>query len=137
MATKRTIPEPAPREPVAQPALAAALRLFVAAFVVEDKRGQIAARLLTRERRLETLGTLPRWLGGRTADLVGADRSPAGLQARFGELTGIHLDERGGARTTIAGALAAGRDAAGLFIADSGRLALVLGVGVPPRLVTV
>jgi hypothetical protein len=136
MATKRSSIEPAPREPVAAPALAAALRLFVAAFVVEDKRTQIATRLGARERRLETLTTLPRWLAGRTAALTGADRSPAGLQARFGALPGIHLDERGAARTTIVGALEAGRAAAGLFIGDSGRLALVFVVGQAPLLVT-
>nr|MDQ3367928.1 hypothetical protein [Myxococcota bacterium] len=57
--------------------------------------------------------------------LAGADCSPAGLQARFGELTGVHLDEAGARRTTIAGALELGRGRATLFIGDSGRIAMI------------
>lgn len=122
---RNAAPTPAARQPVEGTALAGALRLFVAGFVVADKRGQIERRLLTAARRGETLGTLPRWLAGRTAPLAGADRSPDGLQARFGALLGIQLDEDGAARTTIAGALVHGRGRASMFIADSGRLALV------------
>jgi hypothetical protein len=105
-------------------ALEAALRLFVATFVVDDKRTQIRDRLLATDRRVETLTTLPRWLV-RSTPLEGADRSPAGLRARFGELVGVHLDEAAANRTTIADALALGRSKPSLFIADTGNLAMI------------
>lgn len=104
--------------------LAAALRLFVTTFVVPDKRTQIQTRLLAAERRLETLETLPRWISVRTAPLAGADQSPSGLRARFGELIGVHLRDSGASRTTIADALDAGRTSS-LFVADSGNIALI------------
>jgi len=126
-------PPPAPA-PVAPTALDAALRLFVSIFVVPDKRAQIHKRLLTSERRLETLETLPRWLAVGAAPLAGADRSPAGLRARLGELTGIRLAEAGAGRTTIAHALELGRGDASLFIADSGSAALITAAGEPPLL---
>jgi hypothetical protein len=111
--------------PVDHHGLDAALRLFVASFVVDDKRTQIHHRLLASARRLETLTTLPRWLAGRTAPLAGADRSPAGLRARLGDLTGVHLVATGAGRTTIAHALELGRAAPSVFIADSGNVAMV------------
>ena len=133
-ARDRNPPAPAARAPVDAHGLAAALRLFVTGFVVEDKREQVHRRLLTAARRGETLGTLPRWIAGRIAPLEGKDRSPAGLQARFGALTGVHLLAAGAARTTIAGALEHGRACASLFIADAGRLALLTVAGGPPLL---
>lgn len=111
--------------PVEPRALAAALALFVRGFVVEDKRKQIQDRLRTKDRRVETLETLPRWLSARTEPLAGKDRSPAGLQARFGELVGVHLDASAARRVTIARALERGRGRATLFIGDNGRVALV------------
>lgn len=136
MASKRdqSSSAPAARQPVDGHGLSAALRLFVTGFVVDDKRAQVERRLLTSARRAETLGTLPRWLAGRTAPLEGADRSPAGLRARFGELVGVQLDEAGAARTTIAGALEHGRQRASVFIADTGRLALITVATGPPLL---
>jgi hypothetical protein len=127
--TKRDARPPAAAVPVPvdHHGLNAALRLFVASFVVEDKRTQIHKRLLASERRLETLTTLPRWLAGRTAPLEGADRSPAGLRARLGDLSGVHLVAGGAARTTIARALELGRGGPSLFIADSGNVALITG----------
>jgi hypothetical protein len=121
----RTAAPTFPRQPVEPRGLDSALKLFVAGFVVEDKRSQIHKRLLTAERRGETLGTLPRWLAGTTSRLAGADQSPAGLQRRFGELTGVHLAEAGACRTTIAGALELGRGCASLFVGDTGWIALV------------
>jgi hypothetical protein len=112
-------------QPVERQGLDSALRLFVARFVVEDKRGQIHKRLLTAERREETLGTLPRWLAGTTAPLAGQEQSPAGLRSRFGELVGVQLDAAGARRTTIAGALELGRGRASLFVDDRGWIALV------------
>lgn len=135
MGTKREAkppPSEAPR-PVERQALDAALKLFVAAFVVEDKRSQLHKRLLTAERRGETLEALPRWLEG-AAPLDGADRSPAGLRARLGELVGIRIAEDGASRTTIAHALELGRGTASLFIADSGHLAMITAAGEPPLL---
>ncbi len=120
--------------PVDRHGLGAALTLFVTKLVVDDKRKQIHQRLLTSERRTETLGTLVRWLQGTQASLEGADRSPAGLHARFGEITGVHLDEDGARRTTLAAALDLGRDRHSLFIGDTGRIALVTTVGAPPVL---
>jgi hypothetical protein len=114
--------------------LDSALLLFVDRFVVEDKRRQIHKRLLTAERRGETLESLPRWLAGTTAPLEGRDRSPAGLRARLGEIVGVHLDEAGARRTTIAGALELGRDRASLFVGDNGRIALITVVGGAPVL---
>ncbi len=111
--------------PVDRHGLAAALRLFVTTFVTADKRTQIQTRLLAGERRLETLGTLPRWISVRMAPLAGADQSPAGLRTRFGELLGVHLRESGASRTTIAGALELGRGSSSLFISDSGNIALI------------
>ncbi len=75
--------------------LDAALKLFVNAFVIEDKRKQMHDRLLTKERRAETLEALPRWISARKEELAGKDKSPAGLAARFGALTGVHLDASG------------------------------------------
>lgn len=127
MGTKR---ETRTATPVAQPVdrhgLSAALRLFVTQFVVTDKRDQIHKRLLAAERRDETLGTLPRWISGITSELTGTDRSPAGLQARLGEVIGVYLDEDGARRITIVGALDLGRGRAGVFIGDTGRVALIL-----------
>ena len=118
-----------------QRALDAALRLFTASFVVDDKRTQIHKRLLTAERRAETLETLPRWLAGRTAPLEGADKSPAGLRKRMGELVGVRVAADGAARMTIADALERSRTAASVFIADNGNVALVTQVdGGPPIL---
>jgi hypothetical protein len=132
---KRDAPPPQqPPQPVDHRALDAALRLFVSIFVVDDKRTQIHKRLLTSERRGETLAQLARWIARGTAPLEGADRSPAGLRARFGELVGIRLAEGGAGRTTIARALELGRDARSLFIADSGSLALITAPGEPPLL---
>ncbi|CAN5720848.1 hypothetical protein BH11MYX2_BH11MYX2_27740 [soil metagenome] len=109
--------------PVDQRALAAALELFSKTFVVADKRTQIRNRLLTAERRDETLTTLLRWLL-RSVPLEGADRSPAGATKRFGEVLGIHL-ATGAHRTTIANALTLGRASATLFVADNGNLAVI------------
>jgi len=120
--------------PVDRHGLAAALRLFVTNFVVADKRTQIQTRLLAAERRLETLETLPRWIAVRTAPLAGADQSPAGLRARFGELVGVHLRETGASRTTIADALDLGRGASTVFIADSGNIALITVASSAPLL---
>jgi len=106
-------------------ALDAALRLFTTSFVVADKRTQIHKRLLAAERRAETLETLPRWLAGRTAPLEGADKSPAGLRGRLGELVGVRLAADGATRTTIIDALERGRATPSLFIADNGNVALV------------
>ncbi|HEY4180945.1 MAG TPA: hypothetical protein VGM90_29080 [Kofleriaceae bacterium] len=107
-----------------QRALQAALELFVKTFVVDDKRAQIRNRLLTAERRDETLTALPRWLA-RGVPLEGADRSPAGATKRFGEVLGIQLTATAAQRTTIANALALGRSAASVFIADNGNFAVV------------
>lgn len=93
-------------------------------YVVDDKRTQIRNRLLTAERREETLTTLPRWLV-RSAALEGADRSPAGATKRFGDMPGVHITARAAHRTTIANALALGRTAATLFVADSGNLTVI------------
>lgn len=127
-------PPSIPSQPVERHGLDSALRLFVASFVVEDKRAQVHKRLVTAERRLETLGTLPRWLAGTTAPLAGPDQSPAGLQRRFGDLTGVHLDEAGARRTTIAGALELGRGRASLFVGDTGWIALITLPGGAPIL---
>lgn len=134
MGTKRAgaPPPAAPSQPVDQRALGAALRLFVAGFVVEDKRDQMYKRLLASARRCETIEAVPRWIAVRTTPLEGEDRSPAGLEARFGELSGIQLDEDGAHRTTIAGALARARQRSSLFIGDSGQVALLtLATGTP------
>ena len=117
-----------------QRALDAALRLFTASFVVDDKRTQIHKRLLTAERRAETLETLPRWLAGRTAPLEGADKSPAGLRKRMGELVGVRVAADGAARMTIADALERSRTTASVFIADNGNVALVTQVDAAPIL---
>jgi hypothetical protein len=127
-------PPSIPSQPVERHGLDSALKLFVAGFVVEDKRGQIHKRLLTAERRVETLGTLPRWLAGTATPLAGADQSPAGLQRRFGDVMGVHLDEAGARRTTIAGALDLGRGRASLFVGDTGRIALITVAGRAPLL---
>jgi len=127
-------PPPAAPEPVAPRALDAALRLFVASFVVDDKRAQLHKRLLATGRRADALAALPRWLSVAAAPLEGADRSPAGLRARLGDLTGIRIAEDGAGRTTIARALELGRATASLFIADSGAAALITAPGAPPLL---
>ncbi|MEO8845499.1 MAG: hypothetical protein ABI591_25145 [Kofleriaceae bacterium] len=113
--------------PIDRRGLEAALELFVNTFVVADKRTQLRTRLLAAERRDETLATLPRWLA-RSVPLEGADRSPDGATARFGEVLGVHLDASGASgahRTTIANALGLGRAKASLFVADNGNLAVV------------
>lgn len=134
MGTKRSTPAPPPPvQGVDHHALRAALTLFVSRFVIPAKRDQMHARLLTAERRRETLEALPRWLAGRQAPLEGADQSPTGLGARFGELTGILLDPARARRTTIGGTLALVRGEVALFIGDSGRIALMF-VGEPPPL---
>jgi len=127
-------PPPAALEPASPNALDAAQRLFVAGFVVDDKQAQLHKRLLAGGRRSEALATLPRWLAVAAAPLEGADRSPAGLRARLGDLAGIRIAEDGAGRTTIARALELGRDAASLFIADSGAAALITTPGAPPLL---
>jgi hypothetical protein len=134
--TKREVrpPPPAAPQPLDHHALNAALRLFVSSFVVDDKRSQIHKRLLASERRLETLASLPRWISGGTAPLEGADRSPAGLRARLGDITGIRVTEDGASRTTIARALELDRGTASLFIADSGHVAMITVVDGPPLL---
>lgn len=125
MGTKRTVKDPAPPvTPVDRRALEAAVALFVTTFVVDDKRTQVKNRLLAGDRRAETLETLPRWIV-RGVPLEGADRSPAGLFKRFGELLGVHVAEVGAVRTTIAGALERGRGTPTLFVADSGNVALI------------
>jgi hypothetical protein len=132
--TKREGPRQSPSSQAVDPrALDAALRLFVSAFVVEDKRAQIHKRLLAGERRLETLASLPRWLTGG-ASLEGADRSPAGLRARFGDLVGIVLTEEGARRAAIAHALELGRGTSSVFIADNGNVAMITSPGQSPLL---
>lgn len=126
-------PPPAP-PPVDRHALDAALRLFVSTFVVDEKRSQIHKRLLASERRLETLSSLPRWIAGGMAPLEGADRSPAGLRARLGDLSGIRLTEDGASRTTIAHALDLGRETSWVFIADNGCVAMITGADKQPLL---
>jgi hypothetical protein len=127
-------PPPAAPQPVDHRALDAALRLFVSIFVEDDKRAQIHKRLLASERRLETLASLPRWIAAAAAPLEGADRSPAGLRARLGDLTGIRLAGAGAGRTTIAHALELGRGTASLFIADTGSVAMITAADAPPLL---
>lgn len=136
MGTKRDAkpPPPAAPQPVDHHALNAALQQFVATFVVDDKRSQIHKRLLTSERRRETLVSLPRWIAVGTAPLEGADRSPAGLRARLGEMTGIRLTEDGASRTTIVRALELDRGTSTLFIADTGHVAMITVVDGPPIL---
>ena len=115
-------------------ALTAALDLFAKTFVVDDKRSQIAKRLATTERRTETLTTLSRWIRTRTAPLEGADKSPAGIRTRFGDLSGVLVADDGAQRTTIAKAIELGKQRASLFIADSGNLALITSVDAAPLL---
>ena len=121
-------------EPIDRHGLSAALTLFVTRFVVKDKREQVHKRLFTAERRGETLGTLPRWVTGIKSELAGADRSPAGLQKRLGEVTGVNLDKESARRTTIIGALELGRGRAGVFIGDTGRIAMILVADAAPVL---
>ena len=97
----------APTTPIDPKALAAALALFTSRFVVEDKRDQMHKRLVTAERRAETLVAVERWLHGRHTELEGKDRSPA---------------------------LELGRGRASLFIGDSGRVALLTRADQPPVL---
>jgi hypothetical protein len=127
-------PPSVPSQPVDRRGLDSALRLFVDRFVVEDKRDQVHKRLFTAERRLETLGTLPRWIAGTTAPLAGPDQSPAGLRRRFGDLLGVALDEAGARRTTVANALELGRGRASLFVGDTGWIALITIAGGVPLL---
>lgn len=135
MGTKRETKPAAPMAvPVDRHGLSAALTLFVTRFVIDGKRDQMHKRLLTAERRGETLATVVRWIKGSKAELAGADRSPAGLQARLGEVMGVYLDEDGAKRTTIAGALDLGRSRAAVFIGDTGRVAMILATDGPPVL---
>lgn len=135
MGTKRETRTVAPTaQPVDLHGLSAALTLFVTRFVTKDKRTQIHKRLLTAERRAETLVTLARWIQGIKSELAGAEQSPAGLQARLGEVIGVYLDEDGARRTTIAGALDLGRGRAGVFIGDTGRIAMIMVADGPPTL---
>lgn len=110
------------------------MRLFAGKFVVPAKQAQLEARLATAARRGETLAALPRWLAGAPTPLAGAEQSPAGLEARLGAQVGIYLDDDGARRTTIGDALTRSRGHAALFIADSGRLALVFRVDAAPLL---
>ncbi len=123
-----------PSQPVERSGLDSALQLFVTRFVIDDKRTQVHKRLFTAERRVETLGTLPRWIAGTTAPLAGADQSPAGLRRRFGDLMGVHLDDDGARRLSIANALELGRGRASLFIGDAGWVALITIEGGVPLL---
>jgi len=116
--------------------LDAALKLFVNAFVTEDKRKQMHDRLLTKERRAETLEALPRWICARTEELAGKDRSPAGIAARFGALTGVHVDATGARRVAIGRALELSRATASLWIGDNGRIALITVAGAAPILLS-
>lgn len=116
--------------------LAPALQLFVTSFVTEDKRKQMHDRLLTKDRRGETLEALPRWLAARTEQLAGKDKSPAGITARFGALTGVYLDAGGAQRVEIGKALELGRAIASLWIGDNGRVALITVAGGAPLLVS-
>ncbi|MDQ3340559.1 MAG: hypothetical protein M4D80_35830 [Myxococcota bacterium] len=135
MGKKREVKEPTPTvQPVDPRGLDAALRLFTTTFVIDDKRTQVHKRLVTAERRVETLTTLPRWIRTRQAPLEGADQSPTGLRARFGELVGIVLDEDGARRTTIAHALELGRARVSLFVADNGSVAMITATDAPPIL---
>lgn len=135
MGTKRTqVLPPARVVPVERAALNAALTLFVTRFVVADKRTQMHARLLTAERRGETLVALRRWLQGTRSALAGADQSPTGIEARFGVLEGVLLDVSGARRTTIRGALELGRGHDSLWVGDSGRMALLSSPSEAPLL---
>ncbi len=133
MATVSDAPADRPVDPKA---LDAALQLFVTAFVVEDKRKQMHDRLRTKDRRAETLEALPRWIGARTEELTGKDKSPAGIGARFGALSGVHLDASGARRVVIARALELGRAGASLWIGDNGRMALITVVGGAPLIIS-
>lgn len=113
-------------------ALTAAVRLFTSRFVVAAKQAQLAQRLSTAARRAETLAALPRWLGGAPTPLAGGEQSPTGIEARFGPMTGVYVDGERAGRTTIGGALTLARGRAALFVADSGRVALVARDGEPP-----
>jgi hypothetical protein len=130
----RSGPHTVDSQPVDTRALAAALRLFADRFLVADKRKQVQQRLVTVERRADTLASLDRWLDGAPSPLAGAERSPAGLRARFGEMLGVHLDDDGARRTTIAGALELGRGRTSLFVSDNGRVALLTRADGPPLL---
>ena len=122
--------------PVDTKGLDAALVLFVRTFVTDDKRKQIHDRLLAKERRAETLATLPRWLAGRREELAGKEKSPAGLAARMGAITGVFLDETSAKRIVIARALELARGASALWIGDTGRVALVVQAGGPSLLLS-
>ncbi|MBK7075004.1 MAG: hypothetical protein IPH44_22155 [Myxococcales bacterium] len=135
MSPRPTAPRtPIATTPVEQRGLEAAVRLFTGRFVVPDKQAQLAQRLATAARRAETLAALPRWLVGAPSPLAGAEQSPAGLEARVGAQVGVHLDADGARRTTIGDALALGRGHAALFVADTGRLALVFRADCAPLL---
>ena len=130
--------ETKPVAPVSVPVdlhgLRAALTLFVTRFVIEDKRTQMHQRLLTKERRAETLIAVARWIQGSKSVLEGAEQSPAGLRARFGDVSGVYLDEDGARRTTIDGALDLGRARASIFVGDTGRIAMITAADGPPLL---
>jgi hypothetical protein len=115
-------------------ALDAALSLFVRAFVVADKQKQMHDRLLTKERRVETLEALPRWIATRTEELAGKDKSPAGLAARLGALLGVQVDATGARRVEVARALELARATASLWIGDNGRVAMITIAGGTPIL---
>ena len=123
-------------KPVDPKALDAALALFVRTFVVDDKRKQMHDRLLTKERRGETLEVLPRWLAGRREELAGKDKSPAGLTARMGAITGVFLDATTCRRVAIARTLELARGTPALWIGDTGRAALVVQTGGPSLLLS-
>ncbi|MEZ4398926.1 MAG: hypothetical protein R3B06_02850 [Kofleriaceae bacterium] len=135
MNDRRTPTPSRPPTPVDQAGLAAAVRLFGERFVVAAKRKQVEQRLATAARRGETLATLPRWLAGVPTPLVGADQSPAGIAARFGDMPGVVIEGTGARRVGIADAVVRLRDELALWIADTGRVALIARAAAPPLLV--
>ncbi len=125
------------KEPLDDSATKFALERFVATFVSKVKRER-ALMLLGGSGRIEGLQRLHDWIDVKFQTLLqGSLGFPQHLQARFGDLQGVLVDDRGAWRTTIAGASwsAAGGFGA-LFVSDAGDLALLLAEIGPTTLVS-
>jgi hypothetical protein len=117
-------------QPASNAVARAAVKRFVALFVVENRRERAPMVLLHRDwrRRLRAIWNLSRWIDGAySRELDGSSGSPQHLRERFGDMRGILLDERCARHVTVAGAaiLAAVSGFGALFIADTKPIAII------------
>ena len=116
----------------------AAVERFVTTFVEPSRRDRMVTMLLHKDRnkRCEAIQHVYKWIDpARQTELAGSVGTPEQLKKRFGELSGIVIDETSARHMTIAEATSRAANGFGaIFIADAQEIAVLFPEVGPPTL---